>query len=66
MTSEDDSSSDQGGINSADSEVDLSSSEAESEPASEKKTGMRKPSKKALENAMNEVSVLAISDMCSN
>ena len=66
-SSEDDSSSDRVGVGSADSEIGLSSSEEESEPeaASEKKAGTRKPSKKALENATNEVSALIISDTCS-
>ena len=65
-TSEEISSSDQGGTISVDSKAELSSSDEESKSASEKKAGMRKPSKKALENAMNKVSMPGISDTCSN
>lgn len=47
----------------ANSDVEPSSSEAEeSEPTSDKKVGLRKPSKKVLETAMNEVR--AVGDYC--
>jgi len=64
MSSEDNPSSDQGGITSVDSDIELSSSDVDMESEPEKKAGMRKPTKRALENSMNEVSVLVISDMC--
>ena len=59
-TSEEDPGSDQNGVEEANSEVGSSSSEGEeSESDSDEKVGIRKPSKKALENAMNEVSTVS-------
>jgi hypothetical protein len=57
-SSDDNSASEQSGIVEGDSDADPSLSEAEEsepEPASDKKASPRKPSKKALETAMNEV-----------
>jgi len=63
-TSEEDPGSEQGGIVEVDSEADPSSSEGEeSESGSDKKGGTRKPSKRALENAANEVSAAAVSNV---
>jgi len=62
-TSEDDPGSERGG-DEANSEVISSSSEAEeSESDSDEKVGVRKPSKRVLENATNEVSALTINDV---
>ena len=49
------------GVDEAGSDVEPSSSEAEEsdEPALDKKIGSRKPSKKVLETAMNEVSAIS-------
>lgn len=57
MSSDDDDlHSERYGADEASSEVEPSSSEADSEPVSEKRISARKPSKKVLETAMNEVS----------
>ena len=48
----------QGGKDEADSEAESSSEVEESSSGSDEKVGMRKPSKKALENTMNEVSTV--------
>jgi hypothetical protein len=59
-SSDDDQGPDQYGVvDEANSDVGPTSSEAEEpDPASDEKVSARKPSKKALENAMNEVSVV--------
>ena len=64
-SSEDTPDSEQGGVGEVDSEVGSSSSEleeSESGAGQEVAAGVRKPSKKALENAMNEV--MTISGVC--
>ena len=56
ITSDSNLSSERYNADKADSEIEPSSSEPESEPSLDKKASVRKPSKRALENAANEVS----------
>lgn len=58
-TSEEDHGSEQGVADEANSDITSSSGESdESDPGPDENVGARKPSKKALENAANEVSIV--------